>query len=284
MKGSRYSFEVERYVVLARSEGRRLELDGWIMAEPPVDAVRLAPPGAAPYPVSLYAQADDDDHRLLLHLRADAPDDEFSLLDEAWLEIDAANGDRLEFGIGHLFRHPAWMPPVIAFQTGPADACASVGAEVPDATAMAFALRDGFEAIHDDQDLYLHRSGNGWTATSHRYGIRFAVVPERTEAREAARSTVSAILDALADGAPLLLHHRTPADTDDGAADLFAALRARNPCATLLWVDPWRDPGPVVRFRPNADRPVQSGLLVGSAQDDRDIMILSARDLLVSGG
>ena len=291
MKGGNYSFEVERYLVAEGEAGSRLELDGWIVSDSPVEAVRLAPPGAPPHAVSLRAQADDDDHRLLLHLRAEADGVDLGPLDAAWLEIDAANGDRLEFGIGHLFRPRGWMPPIVAFATGPADPSATIDAEVPDAEALAYALDDGFRALDHKRDLYLHRSGASWLATSHRYGIRFATALDatlnRTEARDAARSVVreaaAALLDALGRGAPMLVHRRTDTDTDAGALALVAALRARNPFASLLWIDPHRDAGAVAWFRAGADAPIDRALLVASAADDRDATLSAARDLLLSG-
>ena len=97
------------------------------------------------------------------------------------------------------------------------------------------------------------------------------------------REAAAALLDSLGRGAPMLVHRRTDNDTDAGAQALLAALRARNPFASLLWIDPHRDPGPVAWFRPGADAPVDRALLVASAAGDRDATLSAARDLLLSG-
>ncbi len=285
MKGCRYTLEVERFVMFGGSAdvAARLELDASIVSGAAILDVRLVSPGFV-LPLAVDPQADDDDPRLLLSLRASVAD-AAGPFEQAELQIDAANGDRLAFGVGHLFRPPGWMPAVAALAGERALALL-----VPGADALAEALAAGFAALDDPADLLMHRREGAWVATSHRYGLHFPTPVdgglERAEAREQAgdlaRALAAGLLDTLDHGMPLLVHQGTPTDTDDTMASLFAALRVRNRDAALLWLDPHRGRGPVIRYRVGAVEPPQAGLLVAAAGTDWDSMLGCARDLLVA--
>ncbi len=283
MKGCAYEFEIERFVLIDDA-APRVELDGWIISEAAIERVRLAS-DAVTLAVGVDAQADDSDRRLLLSLReplaASGGADGRPGFADATVEIDVANGDRLAFGIGHLFRPPDWMPVVVSL--------ADTGAS-GDADGLAAAIADGFDAFGDRDDLFMHRCGGRWVATSHRYGLAYALPLDptsgRSEARDAAwpmlREHAAGLLQRLDNDTAMLVHRRTPDDTDDGMAALSAALRARNPDAALLWVDSRRETGPVARHRPGGIGTPEPHLLVAGAGLDPGTMLKEARDMLLA--
>jgi hypothetical protein len=247
MKSCHYNYEIELFAVT----GGVLVLDGWLDSETSIASVRLIVAGR---------------DRQRMRLRED-PD--LSGLDQAEIEISAGNGDRLVWQIGDLFRPAGWMPSVVEAR----------GFGTYDAAGLAAALGDDFAALDDAADLFVHPRAEGWAATSHRYGFEIPARPgtDREEARSAATAAARAAAAALAadldEGVPLLVHAQRETDTEDAIDWLFASLRARNPQAVLLWVDPHRDDALV--------QP-QAGLLIGGARIDPEALIERARDALIA--
>ena len=285
MKGCQYRYEVERFVARDVEARRQLELDGWVISDAAVTAVRLVSAGNS-RTVAANPQADDADRRLLLSLRETIGDEAADLRD-ACLEIEIANGDTIALDIGHLYRPPGWMPAVIDLQE--ARNWAGVTISAPDAAALADAVIDDFAALDHDIDLFVHSSGTRLLATSHRYGLRFSTVTDgelnptaREAARDGARLAARSLRDRLRQPVPMLVHRATAVDNDDTAHALGAALRARNPDAVMLWLDDGPASGDIIRYRADGSGTPDPSLLLASARDPWDLMLVRARDRLIS--
>ncbi len=127
-------------------------------------------------------------------------------------------------------------------------------------------------------------------ATSHRYGLRFSTVTDREldpatareAARDGARLAARSLSDRLRQPVPMLVHRATAVDNDDTAHALGAALRARNPDAVMLWLDDGPASGDIIRYRADGSGTPDPSLLLASARDPWDLMLVRARDRLIS--
>ena len=284
IKSFRYRLDISRFVLRRVDGALRLELDAVLDTNAPLASVQLAIRGREPLVLSGSSDAPTEPLTLQASLAAeDAPE-----LDDATIEIVSGNGDAVVFDVGDLLRRPDWLPRLVTLDCVGADDPLSL--TPPDAGALAEAIETGFGAI-DADDLFAHYAEGAWRATSHRYGLTVGAFASpdldgddpRARIAERVRERARALLADLSADAPLLLVEGTPADTDETVSRLHDVLRARNPDATLLWLDPHRPPGPVARYhRAGDDVPPRRGLLLAGAGTGRDALLAAARDDLLA--
>lgn len=268
MKGGSFRIDVQRFVLDEGGTPPRLLVDLWLGGDVAFEAMALRLPDAEPRMIAELRSFDHREGLVRCGLRCPvAPIPPETAWGEATLELDAANGDRMAFAIGDLFRRttgPVVLPEEVVPLTLGGDAAldalaagegwagaalfgraAPGGLVATDAFAIADAIADDFAGLRSPGDLLLHAEGGAWRAISYRYGFRFETGRPASDARDAAREAfaaeirpaVEAVRAALAAAVPLLVRAASPRDGEDAEAALAEAIRARNPAARLLWTD-----------------------------------------------
>ena len=109
---------------------------------------------------------------------------------------------------------------------------------------LADAVRDGFEALGDENDIRLSLRGQEWMVESVRYGFDFHTYryspeysEERMRADEAIRLGFQAgmLLDLMEDAGRIFVRRMSVFDRQEGMDALFDAMRVRGP-VSMLWV------------------------------------------------